>query len=120
MSIPYVDARESLGDKIKEANDIMNDLGTWQGEDPLTGFQLIKRSDGRILKVTDLVDDDAKREKVMNALRRSLAATVRDCLLVVIAAVALPHDLVVQAHDPTCQIHWLYFVEASIDASWHR
>lgn len=69
IHIPNVNARESLGDKIKEANDIMHQLGTWKGEDAATGFQLIERPDGRILKVADLVDDDARREKVITALK---------------------------------------------------
>ena len=59
VHIPNVNARESTKDKIKEANEIMDALGDWQGEDPATGFHLVKRPDGRILKVADLVDDDA-------------------------------------------------------------
>ena len=37
----------------------MDSLGTWEGEDPATGFDLVKRADGRMLKIADLVDDDA-------------------------------------------------------------
>lgn len=85
VHIPNVNARESLGDKIREANDIMHELGTWQGEDPVTGFQLIKRGDGRILKVADLVDDDAKREKVMTALKDPAQKDNRDHVDVIIA-----------------------------------
>ena len=50
VHIPNVNSRESTKDKIKEANEIMDALGDWQGEDPATGFHLIKRPDGRILK----------------------------------------------------------------------
>lgn len=85
IHIPNVNSRESLGDKIREANDIMHELGTWKGEDPKTGFQLIERPDGRILKVADLVDDDAKREKVMTALKDSAQKDNRDHVDIIIA-----------------------------------
>ena len=35
----------------------MGALGSWEGKDPATGFDLVKRTDGRILKIADLVDD---------------------------------------------------------------
>src|SRR3546814_34475 len=70
VHIPNVNAREALGDKIKEAEDIMTSLGTWKGADPQTGFQLIERPDGTILKIADLVDDDGpRRDKVIGALK---------------------------------------------------
>jgi hypothetical protein len=37
VHIPSVNARESTKDKIKEANEIMDALGEWLGEDPATG-----------------------------------------------------------------------------------
>ena len=65
-----MNARESLGDKIREAEDIMQALGTWKGADPATGFQLVERADGRVLKVADLVDDDgARRDRVIASLK---------------------------------------------------
>ena len=85
IHIPNVNARESLGDKIKEANDIMHELGAWQGEDPKTGFQLIQRPDGRVLRVADLVDDDAKREKVVTALKDPAQKDNRDHVDIIIA-----------------------------------
>ena len=33
----------------------------WQGIDVATGFQLVKRPDGRVLRIADLVDDDAAK-----------------------------------------------------------
>lgn len=71
VHIPHPAARESLKDKEREVNDIMHALGEWQGIDPSTGFHLIKASDGRILKVADLVDDSdmAKRSRVLSALK---------------------------------------------------
>jgi len=86
VHIPNVNARESLGDKLKEVSEIMDQLGTWTGEDPATGFQLIKRPNGRILKVADLVDDDAaKRDKVITALKDPAHKDNRDHVDIIIA-----------------------------------
>ncbi len=86
LHIPNVNARESLGDKIKEVEHIIEELGEWQGADPKTGFQLVKTADGTILKIADLVDDDpAKREKVSAALRDSTQKENRDHVDIIIA-----------------------------------
>ncbi len=86
IHIPSVNSRESMGDKIKEVNHIMDELGEWQGIDPETGFHLIKTSDGRILKIADLVDDDStKRNKVSSALKQPEAKTNRDHVDIIIA-----------------------------------
>ena len=86
VHIPNVNARESLGDKIKEVEHIIEELGDWQGTDPKTGFQLVKLADGTILKIADLVDDDpAKREKVSAALRDSSQKDNRDHVDIIIA-----------------------------------
>src|SRR6267142_2550475 len=62
VHIPSVNARESTKDKIKEVEHIIEELGEWQGADPVTGFQLVKTTEGRVLRIADLVDDDpAKR-----------------------------------------------------------
>ena len=84
IHIPNVNARESMGDKVKEVEFILSSLGDWQGADPETGFQLVKRPDGRILQIADLVDDEAKREKVAAALR-SPASKDRDHVDLIIA-----------------------------------
>jgi superfamily II DNA or RNA helicase len=86
VHIPNVNSRESLGDKIKEVEHIIEELGEWQGADSLTGFQLVKTLDGRILRIADLVDDDpAKRERVMAALRDSAQKNNRDHVDIIIA-----------------------------------
>ncbi|MEO0554265.1 MAG: DEAD/DEAH box helicase [Bacteroidota bacterium] len=86
IHIPSVNSRESMGDKIKEVNHIMDELGEWQGIDSDTGFHLIKTSEGKTLKVADLVDDDpTKRNKVSAALKRPEAKTNRDHVDVIIA-----------------------------------
>lgn len=70
VHIPNVNARESLGDKLKEVEHILQALGTWEGADEKTGFQLVRTAEGRVLRVADLVNDDAtKREKVSAALK---------------------------------------------------
>lgn len=70
IHIPSVNSRESTGDKLKEVNEILDALGTWKGEDPATGFQLIERPDGTMLKVADLVlDDPVKRDHVITTLK---------------------------------------------------
>jgi len=70
VHIPNVNSRESTKDKVKEVNEIMDALGMWEGEDPATGFHRVRLSDGRVIKVADLVDDDpSKRDKVVGALK---------------------------------------------------
>ena len=58
IHIPNVNSRESMGDKIKEAEHIYDSLGEWQGTDPVTGFQLVLTPSGKTLRIADLVDDD--------------------------------------------------------------
>ena len=86
IHIPNVNSRESLGDKIKEVEHILHELGEWQGSDPKTGFQLVKIKSGRVLRIADLVDDDpAKREGVAAALRDSAQKNNRDYVDIIIA-----------------------------------
>jgi superfamily II DNA or RNA helicase len=85
IHIPNVNARESTKDKIKEVEHILNSLGEWQGVDPDTGFQLVKSKTGKILKIADLVDDDAKRDKVSAALRLPKAKEDREFVDIIIA-----------------------------------
>lgn len=86
VHIPSVNSRESTQDKIREAEEVMEALGTWQQTDPVTGFQLIKAEDGRILRVADLVDDTAgRRDRVINALKDPAQRGNRDHVDVIIA-----------------------------------
>ncbi|MAN13138.1 MAG: DEAD/DEAH box helicase [Dinoroseobacter sp.] len=86
VHIPSVNSRESLKDKHREAEDIMNHLGDWQGVDPKTGFHLIKTAAGNVIKVADLVDDDsAKRDRVAAALKSPDARSDRDFVDIIIA-----------------------------------
>ena len=86
VHIPSVNSRESTKDKIKEANEIMDALGDWQGEDPATGFHLVRRPDGKILKVADLVEDEAaKRDRVVGALKDPAQRDNRDHVDIILA-----------------------------------
>ncbi len=86
IHIPNVNARESSKDKYKEVEHIIEALGGWQGIDPTTGFQLVKTTDGRVLRIADLVDDDsAKRDRVSAALKDPAQKNNRDYVDIIIA-----------------------------------
>lgn len=86
IHIPNVNSRESTKDKIREVEHIIEALGEWEGADPVTGFQLVKRPDGRILKIADLVDDDPnKRDRVSTALKDPAQKNNRDHVDIIIA-----------------------------------
>jgi hypothetical protein len=87
VHIPSVNSRESTKDKHKEVEEIMDALGNWKGVDPVTGFHMIALSDGRTIKVADLVDDGdpAKRSKVLAALRDPANRSNRDHVDIIIA-----------------------------------
>jgi hypothetical protein len=87
VHIPNVNSRESTQrGKTTEVGEIMDALGTWKGKDPATGFDLVERSDGRILKIADLVDDGPDRHsKVLTALKNPAQKDNRDHVDIIIA-----------------------------------
>ncbi|MGG5812218.1 pseudomurein-binding repeat-containing protein [Falsiroseomonas sp. CW058] len=86
IHIPSVNSRESTKDKIREVEHIIEELGSWQGTDPATGFQLVKTPAGRLLRIADLVDDDAaKRDRVSAALKDPAQKNNRDHVDIIIA-----------------------------------
>ena len=85
IHIPSVNSRESTKDKIKEVENILEEIGEWQGRDPDTGFQLIKTADGRTLKVADLVDDGPDRGQVADSLKDNNMKVDRDHVDIIIA-----------------------------------
>ena len=88
IHIPSVNSRESTKrGKIIETEEILGELGTWMGVDEKTGFHLIeRRSDGKIIKVADLVEDDPnKRATVQAGLRSPLMESDRDYVDIIIA-----------------------------------
>lgn len=86
LHIPNVNARESTGDKYREVNDILHALGEWEGREEATGFHLVRRPDGGLLKIADLVEDDGRdRSKVINALKDPAQKHNRDLVDIIIA-----------------------------------
>ncbi|CAG9238647.1 Putative ATP-dependent helicase YeeB [Burkholderia gladioli] len=86
IHIPNVNSRESTKDKMREVEHIIDALGEWQGIDAATGFQLVARPDGRILRIADLVDDDGtKRDRVSSALKDPAQKNNRDHVDIIIA-----------------------------------
>lgn len=91
LHIPNVNSRESLKDKHKEVEEVMNSLGEWKGVDPITGFHMIDVTapDGTVktIKVADLVDDGdpTKRSRVLGALKDPAQRNNRDHVDIIIA-----------------------------------
>jgi superfamily II DNA or RNA helicase len=86
LHIPSVNSRESTKDKIKEVEHIVSALGSWEGADEATGFQLVRTPEGRVLRIADLVDDDpAKRDQVSAALKDPAQKNNRDHVDIIIA-----------------------------------
>lgn len=86
IHIPNVNSRESTKDKMREVEHIIEALGEWQGIDAATGFQLVKRPDGRVLRIADLVDDEpSKRDRVVAALKDPAQKNNRDHVDIIIA-----------------------------------
>lgn len=86
IHIPNVNSRESTKrGKNTEVEHIIDELGDWQGVDPVTGFQLVKMANGKILKIADLVDDSSKRDQVSASLRLPEAKNNRDHVDIIIA-----------------------------------
>ena len=72
LHIPNVNAGESTKDKHKEVDQILDIIGTVTRQDPFTGVLYVERkSDGKIIKVADLVNDTPKdRDRIVNYLRK--------------------------------------------------
>ncbi|REJ46837.1 MAG: DEAD/DEAH box helicase [Microcystis flos-aquae DF17] len=88
VHIPSVNSRESTADKIKEVEHIIQSLGEWIEADPITGFHRVRLKDSdRVIKIADLVDDSdqAKRAKVLTALKDPRHRNDRDHVDVIIA-----------------------------------
>lgn len=84
IHIPNVNSRESTKDKIREVEHIIEELGEWQGVDPVTGFQLVKTLDDRVLRIADLVDPE-HQGRIQESLRSPAIKTDRDYIDIIIA-----------------------------------
>lgn len=71
LHIPNVNSGESTKEKHNEVGFILDEIGSVIKQDPDTGVIYIERqSDGKVLKVADLVEDNPKeRNKIVNYLR---------------------------------------------------
>jgi len=71
LHIPNVNAGESTKDKYKEVDSILDIVGEVVSQDEETGVIYLKRhTDGKVLKVADLVNDNQKeRDKITAYLR---------------------------------------------------
>lgn len=72
IHIPHRGSSEALDDKYNEVGRIIDLIGTHEGRDPETGFDLVRRPDGTVVKIADLVDDGPGREIVKAALSREI------------------------------------------------
>lgn len=70
LHIPNVNSGESTKDKLNEVDMIIDIIGEFDHQDHETGVIYVKRdSDGKLLKVANLVDDSVDRDKIQNYLR---------------------------------------------------
>ncbi|MCD8550639.1 MAG: hypothetical protein LRY74_10670 [Shewanella xiamenensis] len=82
IHIPNVNSGESTKDKYAEVDAIFDVLGEVTQKDPDTGITLLTTKDGRILKVANLVDDNAsERPKVQGYLRDIKQADDMDIII---------------------------------------
>ena len=83
LHIPNVNSGESSKDKYNEVDSIIDSIGTVESQDPQTGVIYVKRhTDGKILKVADLVDDNpVARDKIVNYLRGIQSADDMDLII---------------------------------------
>lgn len=84
IHIPNVNSRASTGDKIKEVDHIIHELGEWLGADAVTGFQLVKTPEGRTIRIADLVDPD-HQASIQASLRSPEMKKNKDYVDIIIA-----------------------------------
>jgi len=71
LHIPNVNSGESTKDKRSEVDFILDSIGNVEGQDAETGVISVRRKDGKLLKVADLVDDEPNnRTKIVDYLRK--------------------------------------------------
>lgn len=82
IHIPNVNSRSSYTRKYDQVADIISCIGTVVGEDAEHYIKMVKTSDGRILKVGDLVEDDPRQRDALQAyLNRMDSADALDILI---------------------------------------
>jgi len=83
LHIPNVNSGESTKDKHNEVDTILDAIGDVEKVDSATGVIYMKRhTDGKILKVADLVNDNQKdRDKIQNYLRTIKSVNDMDLII---------------------------------------
>lgn len=82
IHIPNVNSRSSYTRKYDQVADIISCIGTVIGEDAEHYIKMVKTSDGRILKVGDLVEDEPRQRDALQAyLNRMDSADALDILI---------------------------------------
>jgi len=83
LHIPNVNAGESTKDKYNEVGTILDSIGKVIKQDSETGVIYVERkTDGRIIKVADLVDDTpASREKIVEYIRNMNSVDDMDLII---------------------------------------
>lgn len=72
IHIPHRGSAEAFDHKNNEVGLIMDAIGERIGQCPDTGFDLVRRADGRVLKIADLVDDGPGRDELKAVLSREI------------------------------------------------
>ncbi|MDA3892068.1 MAG: ATP-dependent helicase [Salinivirgaceae bacterium] len=82
VHIPNVNSGESTKDKHNEVGFIIDAIGDVIKQDSETGVIHVKRPDGKILKVADLVEDNSKdRDRMVNYLRQIKSVDDMDLII---------------------------------------
>jgi superfamily II DNA or RNA helicase len=83
LHIPNVNSGESTKDKHNEVDYILDAIGTVIKQDADTGLIHLKRaSDGKLLKIADLVEDNPReRDKIVNYIRNMESADDMDLII---------------------------------------
>lgn len=81
VHIPNVNSMESTGQKLEEVDRVLDVLGTVQSQDPDTGIYIVKTRQGKLIRVADLVTDDAMRMNVLSYLRSIKSADDMDVII---------------------------------------
>ncbi len=83
LHIPNVNSRASTGEKYDEVSLIIDSIGEVEKQDSNTGVMYVKRnSDGKVIKVADLVEDDLnQRNKIQEYLRQMKNADDMDLII---------------------------------------
>jgi hypothetical protein len=83
LHIPHIQSGESTKDKHQEVDAILDSFGEVERQDPDTGVLYVRRrSDGKLLKVADLVyDEERERRKIVEYLRQMTGPEAMDLII---------------------------------------